>query len=289
MAGKKPTKDEIKAMISVYLAQKTQAGINIESSYNEDIDTYFLKDANGIESKIGPGWNVENDALKEELYKILQPIIDARDEPTKGSNLPAKRVQANINRSEPRSGQGRSLVRSDVPIRDVQVQELTMQDIKDYVCPEANDSEAFMFLKLCQARNLNPFTREAYLVKYGGKANMIVGKEAFTRKAEQNPQFDGFRAGIITDDGVCKEGSFLGEGQKLLGGWAEVYRKDRKVPFRMEVSLKEYTKGQATWKDMPAVMIRKVALVSALREAFPSDLSGCYDASEISVEIKEAT
>lgn len=27
-------------------------------------------------------------------------------------------------------------------------------------------------------------------------------------------------------------------------------------------------------------MIRKVPLVQAMREAFPSDLSGCYDSSE---------
>ena len=83
-------------------------------------------------------------------------------------------------------------------IRDVQVADLSLDDIKEHICPAATDQEAFMFLKLCQARNLNPFTGEAYLVKYGGgKANMIVGKEAFTRKAELNPQFDGMEAGII--------------------------------------------------------------------------------------------
>jgi hypothetical protein len=32
---------------------------------------------------------------------------------------------------------------------------------------------------------------------------------------------------------------------------------------------------------MPEVMIRKVALVNALREAFPGELGGLYDSSEM--------
>ena len=34
-------------------------------------------------------------------------------------------------------------------------------------------------------------------------------------------------------------------------------------------------------------MIRKVALVQALREAFPEDLAGLYDQSEMGIEITE--
>jgi len=179
------------------------------------------------------------------------------------------------------------LTQRDVPVRDIQVAELTLADIKAYICPTATDSEAFMFLKLCQARNLNPFTNEAYLIKYGQKAQMVVGKEAFMRKAEMNPQYDGFEAGIIVaqdEDGDGLEnrtGTFLMRNEKLLGGWCKVYRKDRKVAIIAEVSLKDFKKsGAGPWQDMPAVMIRKVAIVQAHREAFPSDLSGCYDSSE---------
>ena len=35
------------------------------------------------------------------------------------------------------------------------------------------------------------------------------------------------------------------------------------------------------WAKMPEVMIRKCALVNALREAFPGDLGGVYDSSEM--------
>jgi hypothetical protein len=43
----------------------------------------------------------------------------------------------------------------------------------------------------------------------------------------------------------------------------------------------EYNTGKSSWAKIPATMIRKVALVQALREAFPSDLGGCYDSAEM--------
>ena len=180
----------------------------------------------------------------------------------------------------------KAIVVRSAPMRDIQVAELSLGDIKDYICPAATDQEAFMFLKLCQARNLNPFTNEAYLIKYGAKAQMVVGKEAFMRKAELHPQYTGFKAGVIVklENGVAlqyREGSFVDEGEKIVGGWAEVYRKDRTHPIRAEVSLKDYDSGKdGPWKNHKATMIRKVPLVQAMREAFPSDLSGCYDSSE---------
>ena len=42
------------------------------------------------------------------------------------------------------------------------------------------------------------------------------------------------------------------------------------------------------WAKMPATMIRKVALMQALREAFADDLAGMYDSSEMGVDINES-
>ena len=210
-----------------------------------------------------------------------QPVIA----PKTATSRPA-RVITPPNQEKPRFG---AITRSPATVRDIQVAEMTLDDIKEFICPSATDQEAMMFLRLCQARNLNPFTREAYLVKYGGRAAIIVGKEAFTRKAELNPQFDGFSAGIIVKNENGKledlQGTFYDEStQKLVGGWAEVRRKDRNISFVSRVSMKEFEKDQPMWRSMPATMIRKIALVSALREAFPSDLSGCYTSDELGVE-----
>ena len=81
-------------------------------------------------------------------------------------------------------------------------------------------------------------------------------------------------------------------GDTLVGGWARVYRKNFKVPVEIFVSREEYDKKQSTWNAMPATMIRKTALVNALREAFPEDLSNMYtedDGGETFDRIKDIT
>ena len=80
-------------------------------------------------------------------------------------------------------------------------------------------------------------------------------------------------------------------GDTLVGGWARVYRKNFKVPVEIFVSREEYDKKQSTWNAMPATMIRKTALVNALREAFPEDLGNMYtedDGGETFDRIKQA-
>ena len=169
---------------------------------------------------------------------------------------------------------------------------LTQNDVKNFLVtgdPEkVTDKELKLFLELCKAQRLNPFLREAYLIKFGNDANIITGKDVFLKRARANESFRGFKAGIIvqSERGIEKrEGTFYLKGQEnLVGGWASVYIKDWDVPFDHTVALTEFNKGTATWKNMPAVMIRKVALVQALREAFPDDLSQLYAAEEMGTD-----
>ena len=137
-----------------------------------------------------------------------------------------------------------------------------------------------MFINLCKYQHLNPFLNEAYIIKYGSKpAQLITSKEAFMKRAESNPQYNGFKAGCIVlrnNDVVYTNGAFILDTDKLLGGWAEVSRKDRDIPVRVELSMKEFSKNQSTWRTMPATMIRKTAIVNALRETFPDTLGGMY-------------
>jgi phage recombination protein Bet len=173
--------------------------------------------------------------------------------------------------------------------------EITESMVRSYLCPQASRGEIFMFLQLCQAQNLNPFIGEAYLIKYGSDVQMVVGKETFMKRAENNTAFQGFEAGIIVGKVSDKEFSvehregafYIPSHEKLLGGWAEVKRKDREKPIKIEIPLQEYQKRNKEgrvikqWAVMPATMIRKVALVQALREAFPNSLGGCYIAEEV--------
>ena len=158
------------------------------------------------------------------------------------------------------------------------------------------DQEVMMFLSLCKYQRLNPFLREAYLVKFGGQpATIITGKEVFTKRAASLKECKGFEAGVIvrTAQGLeYRKGTLTLDDEELVGGWAKVYRQDWNVPLEITVSMSEYLRRKAdgspmsTWAAMPATMIRKVALVQALREAFPEDFGGMYSPEEMPVDIQ---
>ena len=170
---------------------------------------------------------------------------------------------------------------------------VSFEEVRHFICAKATDAECKIFLETCRAYRLNPFTREAYLIHYDNKsdetpATIVLGKNCYLQMAERHPAYDGFEAGVIVlnDGGVeYREGSAVYDGEELLGGWAKVYRKDRSRPNYEEVKLGEYNTGKSLWASKPATMIRKVALVHALREAFPSTYGLTYDESEIGVEV----
>lgn len=177
---------------------------------------------------------------------------------------------------------------------------LTPDTVKNYLVSGDKDKvtmqEVVMFMNLCKFNGLNPWLKEAYLIKYGNEpATIVAGKDAFTKRAEGNPNFDGYKAGLIlTDENMeeitYREGSFKLPNEVLVGGYAEVYRKDRDHSYRVEVTFEEYAgrKKDGTlnrqWASKPTTMIRKVALVQALREAFPGTLCGMYSPEEQGVE-----
>ncbi len=179
--------------------------------------------------------------------------------------------------------------------------ELTPNVVRQYLVsgnPEnVTMQELVMFMNLCKYNGLNPWLKEAYCIKYGNQpATMVVGKEAYLKRAEMNPAFDGAESGIIVITKTGNEqaienrtGTFHLQVEEVVGGWARVWRKDRSHPVTVEVSFDEYagrTKDgslNSQWRTKPATMIRKVALVQALREAFPGDIGGMYTEEEASV------
>lgn len=170
--------------------------------------------------------------------------------------------------------------------------EVTEQDVRDLLsasgqmAQNVTTQEVKTFMRLCQAQRLNPFTRDAYIVKYGNApATIITGKEAFTKRAFRHPKFRGMEAGItlVGTDGKLhrRDGSMLLNGETLTGGWCRVYVEGYEKPMFDEVTFGEYSTGKGNWAKIPATMIRKVAITHALREAFPEDLGGLYGEEEM--------
>ena len=159
-----------------------------------------------------------------------------------------------------------------------------------------SERDAFKFIMLCRARRLDPFQGDAFLIgfdaKDGPQFSLITAHQAFLKRAELHPEFDGMKSGVIVLDGgkvVELEGDFHTEEQMLLGGWATVFFKTRKVPSHDKLALKNFMKRwpdgspQGRWKDDPEGLIVKCAESSALRKAFPTMLGGLYMREEIEV------
>lgn len=163
------------------------------------------------------------------------------------------------------------------------------------------DQELVLFINLCRFQHLNPYLKEAHLIKYGNNpATMVVGKDAFMKRAKRNKDYRGFEAGVIVmanETGVInnRSGALVLPGETLVGGWAKVYVHGYDVPVENVVGFDEYAGRKKDgslnnqWATKPATMIRKVALVQSLREAFPEDFAGLYDQSEMGLDSIDET
>lgn len=153
------------------------------------------------------------------------------------------------------------------------------------------DDDCIKFLMMAQARRLNPFEGDAFMLGYdtknGPKFSLITAHQAFLKRAELNAEYDGMESGVIVmrDEEVKElEGDFHLDNDVLVGGWAKVYFKNRSKPMHKRVKLTTFRKGTPIWSDNPAGMIVKCAEADALRSSFPTMLGGLYLKEELQPE-----
>lgn len=174
---------------------------------------------------------------------------------------------------------------------------LTKSIVQEYIVGSETQitmQEFKLFTELCKVRKLNPFLREAYLIKYSPSipAQIVVGKDAILKRAVLHKDYDGMEAGVITIDNETGEekyrkGTFYNKTKEtLVGGWARVFVKGIKEPSYASVDFDEVAGKKkdgslnSNWLGKGATMVEKVAKVRALREAFVEDLAGMYEAEE---------
>lgn len=167
---------------------------------------------------------------------------------------------------------------------------LRQSGIDDSVSP----AELSSFLHLCQRTQLDPFSRQIYLI---GRWNNQAGRKVFTPQTS----IDGYR--VIAHRAAGTSHHSLGYDDTLWcgpdGAWRDVWLADEppaaaKVTvirngerFSAVARFTEYAQttnqGKLTrmWASMSATMIAKCAESLALRKAFPHDLAGVYTAEEM--------
>jgi len=124
--------------------------------------------------------------------------------------------------------------------------------VRKYLCPAATDPEIGLFLEVCKSHQLDPFKREAHLIKYAASqpATIVVGYEVYLKRAQIHPDYGGFKVWVEKDD----------KG-KLLYGRIEIYRKsDPEHPFEWEVPFGEVYRENRIWKTQPEFQLKKCAI-----------------------------
>ena len=185
------------------------------------------------------------------------------------------------------------VVKYDIDGKEIK---LTPAIVKEYIVgdPGVNISnqEFKLFTELCAVRKLNPFLKEAYLIKFGNQpAQIVVGKDSILKRAVLNKNYNGREQGIIVinlkGEIEYRKGTFRLPNEDLVGGWAKVFRKDWEFPLEITVSFDEVAQKKkdgtlnSNWANKGATMVEKVALVRALREAFVEDTGGMVDENEV--------
>lgn len=167
---------------------------------------------------------------------------------------------------------------------------------------DISEVELFSFIKLCEYQKLNPFIKEAYLIKWGKQVQMVVGIDVFTNRLNEHPLCEGWKAGLKVESNgeiINRDGTFYLKGkEKIVGAWFEVNRKGWKDTFPWTVTFDEYYretmdketkkyKGMGQWATMPAVMIVKCVIAAGCRKAFPKSFNGMYSPEEVGVNISD--
>ena len=153
----------------------------------------------------------------------------------------------------------------------------------------ASDEDAFRFMLLCQARKLNPFEGDCYLIGYdsqhGASFSLITSHQAFLKRAELHPEFDGLESGtIVLRDAKITDliGDWHMPNDKILGGWATVHFKTSQAPDDEATPTRTLQqKLRQSGNNDPAGMIVKCAEADALRSSFPTMLGGMFVEQEM--------
>jgi phage recombination protein Bet len=161
------------------------------------------------------------------------------------------------------------------------------QLISTTIAPGCSNDELRLFAYACQRTGLDPFSRQIYAIKRGGKLTIQVSIDGLRSIAERTGQLDGSMSYWCGDDGVWTD-VWLSN-KPPAAAKTVIHRKGCAHSFSATARFADFNAGQGLWSKMPSVMIAKCSEAQALRRAFPADLSGVYSSDEMEQAVEPVT
>lgn len=148
--------------------------------------------------------------------------------------------------------------------------------LRTEICPDASDDQVNYFLRVCEARSIDPFSGLLYMQRR-------FNKQANKWKCSVQPTVDGSRAA------AARTGEYAGSDEPEFDDTSEiadfpkwcrvtVYRMidKEKCAFTAKCRYREFVPqapNDFQWKGKPFHMLGKVTEVQALRKAFPEHVA----------------
>jgi phage recombination protein Bet len=161
------------------------------------------------------------------------------------------------------------------------------QLISTTIAPGCSNDELRLFAYACQRTGLDPFSKQIYAIKRGGKMTIQAGIDGLRSIAERTGQLDGSITEWCGPDGAWVD-VWL-DSKPPAAAKTILHRKGASHPFVGVARFADYNAGQGLWSKMPAAMIAKCSEALALRKAFPADLSGVYSTDEMDQAVEPVT
>jgi phage recombination protein Bet len=154
-----------------------------------------------------------------------------------------------------------------------------IEAVRNVLAPDLNDAELQLYAMVAHRMELDPFARQIYAVKRGGRLTFQVGIDGFRSSAEQTGEYDG--------QDEPEYGPWLDK-PFPHPEWARVtvhrFREGRRISQSATARWDSYYPGDqlgAMWKRLPEVMLAKCAEALAFRKLFPKRFAGLYVAEEM--------
>ena len=161
------------------------------------------------------------------------------------------------------------------------------QLISTTIAPGCSNDELRLFAYACQRTGLDPFSKQIYAIKRGGKMTIQAGIDGLRSIAERTGQLDGSETLWCGSDGQWQD-VWL-DSKPPAAAKTTIWRKGAGHPFTGVARFQDYNAGQGLWSKMGATMIAKCSEALALRKAFPADLSGVYSTDEMDQAVEPVT